>query len=113
FLGGGGPELISLRLDLTATGPGFSPVSATRTLFDRVAPSDREAGVIMSELLEPLPGTGVPTAFSALHHVMVSTGGANPRQHAVARAFAANFAANDLLTGSAGDFPLADILLPL
>lgn len=113
FLGGGGPELLSLRLDLAVSGPGVDPASASRTLFDRVAPSDRDAGVIMSELLEPLPEDGVPTALSALHHLMVSTGGASPREHAVARAFAANFAGNELLTSSPGDYPLEDVLLPL
>ena len=113
FLGGGGPELISLRLELAVSGPGFATATASRTLFDRVAPGDREAGVIMTELLEPLPEDGVPTALAALHHVMVSTGGANLREHAVARAFAVNFAGNELLEGSAGDYPLGDLLLPL
>ncbi|HLU83413.1 MAG TPA: hypothetical protein VKZ43_08430, partial [Trueperaceae bacterium] len=88
-------------------------VTATRTLLDRVAPTDRAAGVFITELLEPLPAGGVPSALSALHHVMVSTGGANPREHAIARAFAVSFAGNELAAGTEGDYPLSDLLLPL
>ncbi|HET8986332.1 MAG TPA: hypothetical protein VFN03_11285, partial [Trueperaceae bacterium] len=114
FMGGGGPELIGLSLEMATTVPGLEPVTARRTLLDRVAPSDREAGVIMPELLDPLPEGGVPAALSALHHVMVSTGGINPRENAIARAFAVNFAANDLAVGVAeGDYALSDLLLPL
>lgn len=114
FMGGGGPELIGLTLELAAGGPGIEPVTASRTLLDRAAAADREAGVFMTELLEPLPASGVPPALSALHHVMVSTGGSNPRDHAIARAFALNFAGNELVGGVAeGDYPLSDVLLPL
>lgn len=114
FLGGGGPMLASLRLEVESLSPGRAPVSATRTLYDRVPPSERARGTISADSLEPLPNEGAPAALAALHHVMVSTGGASLRDHAVGRAFAANFAANDLADHDlAAEYALHDLLLPL
>jgi hypothetical protein len=71
-------------------------------------------GTVAADDLEPLPDGGTPLAFGGLHHVLVSTGGSSPRAHAIARAYAANFAANELRSDTAAnDYPLGDLLLPL
>jgi hypothetical protein len=114
LFGSSGPELVALRLDLEALGPGVAPASATRVLYDRAPPAARAAGVIAADELEPLPEGGAPTAFGGLHHVLVSTGGASPREHAIARAYAANFAAHELQSADAASaYGLGDLLLPL
>lgn len=114
LFGSASADLVALRLVLATQAPGSLPLSSTRVLYDRAPPAARLAGAIDADDLEPLPDDGPPTAFGGLHHVMVSTGGASPREHAIARAYAANFAANELRAdGAAGDYGLADLLLPL
>ena len=115
FFGSAGADLVALRLELEASGPDQAPVKATRLLYDRAPPQARAAGEVVADDLEPLPEQGAPSAFGALHHVMISTGGASPREHAIARAFAANFAANELRSAedAASAYGLADLLLPL
>lgn len=114
FFGSAGADLVALTLELATQGPGVAPISATRVLYDRAPPSARVAGALDANDLEPLPDDGAPAAFGGLHHVLVSTGGASPRDHAIARAYAANFAANDLSAeGAASDYGLADLLFPL
>ncbi len=114
FFGDAAPELVALRLELETRGPNLAPISSTRVLYDRAPPAARVAGEVVADGLEPLPEEGAPSAFGALHHVLVSTGGASPRDHAIARAYAANFAANELRSESAAsDYGLADLLLPL
>ncbi|MFV2064016.1 MAG: transglutaminase domain-containing protein, partial [Chloroflexota bacterium] len=115
FLGGGGPVLTALRLELESRVPGEEPLASQRVLFDRVLPADRENGVFVADLLAPLPADGTPpVALSTLHHVMVSNGGSSLRNHAVGRAFAANFIGNDLGDPELlAELPLHDLLLPL
>lgn len=114
FLGGDGEQLVSLRLELETAGPRLEPVRVRRTLLDRASSEDRAAGTIDADALAPLPDDGVPTAFAALHHLMVSVGATNLRDHAVERAFAANFAGTALQEGdAAASYPLHDLLLPL
>ncbi len=114
FFGSAGADLVALRLEFETRGPNLAPISSTRVLYDRALPAARVAGAIDAASLLPLPDDGAPTAFGGLHHVMVSTGGASPREHAIARAFAANFAANELRSeGAASGYGLADLLLPL
>ena len=114
FFGSAGADLVALRLELEARGPGLPPIASTRLLYDRAPPAARAAGEIVADDLEPLPEQGAPSAFGALHHVMISTGGASPREHAIARSFAANFAANELKSEDAASaYGLADLLLPL
>ncbi|CAN5640906.1 hypothetical protein BH23CHL8_BH23CHL8_30170 [soil metagenome] len=115
FLGGGGPQLAALRLELESLSPGLPPLSATRSIYDRVPPAARASRMISAETLEPLPPDGAaPAGLAALHHVMVSTGGASLRHHAVGRAFAANFVGNDLADPElVAEYALHDLLLPL
>lgn len=119
FFGSAKPELVSLRLEFEAQVPGSAPVMERRVLYDRAPASWRAAdagggGSPSAEALRPLPADGAPPEFGGLHHVLVSTGGASPREHAIGRALAANFAGNDLLADdAAASFGLADLLLPL
>ncbi len=114
LFGSAAPELVAVRLELESQGPGLAPVSATRMLYDRARPAARVAGVITSDELEALPEDGAPTEFGGLHHVLVSTGGASPREHAIARAYAADFAATELLSAdAASNYGLGDLLFPL
>ena len=114
FFGSSGPELVAVRLELESQGPGLAPTSATRILYDRAPPAARVSGEIDADDLEPFPEDGAPTAFGGLHHVLVSTGGASPRDHAIARAFAANFAGNELQAAdAASNYGLGDLLFPL
>ena len=115
FFGSAAPDLVALRLELETRGPNLAPISSTRVLYDRSRPAARVAGAVVADELEPLPEEGAPSAFGALHHVMISTGGASPRAHAIARAYAANFAANELRAAddAATTYGLADLLLPL
>lgn len=114
FFGGAGADLVALRLEFETQGPGMEPHASTRVLYDRAPPAARLAGEVDVDDLEPLPEDGAPVAFGGLHHVMISTGGASPRDHAIARAYAANFAANELRSDSAAtDYGLEDLLLPM
>lgn len=114
LFGPSGPELVALTLEVEARGPGLAPVAARRVLLDRASAAPRLAGAVDAASLEPLPESGPPTAFGGLHHLLISTGGASPRAHAIARAFAASFAATELLSDDAGStYPLGDLLLPL
>ncbi len=114
FFGSAGADLVALRLELETRGPNLDPASSTRVLYDRAAPTARAAGEIDADGLTPLPDDGAPLAFGGLHHVLVSTGGASPREHAIARAYAANFAANELRSeGAVREYGLGDLLLPM
>ncbi len=114
FGGGGGAQLTRLRLELIARAPDGTERAAQRVLFDRVDPTLREAGAVTAETLAALPNEGTPTALASLHHVLVSTGGMSLREQAIGRAFAANFAGNDLKSEDAGSsYPLQDLLFPL
>jgi hypothetical protein len=114
LFGSAGAELVALRLELETRAPGLEPLAVRRVLYDRAPAAARAMGTVAADDLEPLPDGGTPLAFGGLHHVLVSTGGSSPRAHAIARAYAANFAANELRSDTAAnDYPLGDLLLPL
>lgn len=114
FFGSAGADLVAVRLELETRGPGLEPHASTRFLYDRAPWLARAAGTVSADDLEPLPDDGPALEFGGLHHVQISTGGASPRNHAIARAYAANFAANELRSESAArDYGLGDLLLPL
>jgi transglutaminase-like putative cysteine protease len=94
---GASATLAGLRLELESWSPGRDPLVARRVVW---AP-DGSAGELEH-------------ALSGLHHVMVSTGGASPRDHAIGRAVAASFAAHDLADEAVvAELPIHDLLLPL
>ena len=114
LFGSAGANLVALHLELETRGPGMTPSATRRVLYDRASAALRSSGAIAADALEPLPDDGSPVASGGLHHVLVSTGGASPREHAIARAFAANSAANELRgEDAATSYGLADLLLPL
>lgn len=116
FGGGGseGPQLARLRLELVAEAPDGSERAASRVLLDRVDPAARAAGAVSASDLAELPESGTPPALASFHHVLVSTGGMNPREQAVASAYALGFAGNDLQEeGAASAYPVQDVLFPL
>lgn len=99
FLGDGGARLAGLRLELESAAPGREPLREERILFD-------PDGSLFE--LDPIE------ALSAMHHLLVSTGGSSLRDHAIGRAIAAGFAAHDLRDEElVAELPLHDILLPL
>lgn len=114
LFGDSGPELVALSLELETTGPGLTPATVRRVLLDRAPATERLAGTIDAAALEPWPEGRSPTAFGGLHHVLASTGGASPRAHAIARAYAAHFAATELRAEDAAtSYALDDLMLPL
>ena len=89
LFGSSGADLVALHLELETRGPDKAPISTRRVVYDRASPAARTPGAITPDTLEPLPASGSPMAFGGLHHVLVSTGGASPREHAIGRAFVA------------------------
>ena len=116
-LGGGAfpPALLSLRLSVAREVPGQPPREATHVLLDRVSGEARAAGAIDPTLLPALPeGPGGPLAFGTIHHVLVSTGGADARLQAIDQGLSATFLAEELLVdGGTDGYPLSDILIPV
>jgi len=115
FFGGGDPELTGLRIELTSEAPGLEPLMGRRILLDRVAPADRATGLLVPELLGPLPPAGeVLPALAGVHQVLLSNGASDPRAWATRRAIALGWGA-DLQHDSAlaDEFGLHDVLFPL
>jgi hypothetical protein len=112
---GSGPELASLRLEIDSLMPSGSTQNSSRVLVDRVDPGDRASGVFDAAMLAPLPEGGLPPAgLGAIHHVMVSNGGTNLRDHAIARADAANFLATELSDPEVvAEYAVHDLLMPM
>jgi hypothetical protein len=116
-VGGGGllgpgeqADLVSLSLDVEATVPGYEPDVLHRVLADRLAPDVRAAGAVTPEDLAPVADVdGAPVVFQNILHVMVSTGGSNPRVYAAEQDLGARMSAwianatdtSDLLVGEA------------
>lgn len=84
LLGGGSTiDLASLRLEVDLTAPGGDVTTVRHELVDRVPSADRAAGTISAETLLPVADVaGTPSVFTPLVHVMVSTGGTDPRSQA-------------------------------
>lgn len=87
-------ELAALYLDVTAHSPGREPLTRRRVLRDRVPAAARASGNIARTDFRPLDGDD-PNArpFQAVHQILVSTGGADPRWSAEGGASAIAFVA--------------------
>ena len=109
------PQLVSLRLVVTRQAPGYPEDSFVRTFIDRLSARDRALGIPTSESLRPLESEASgPTALLPLHHIMISTGGANPRRLALERAQMARFVGQNLLDPeAASDYAMSDLLWPI
>jgi transglutaminase-like putative cysteine protease len=120
-VGGGGllgpgeqADLASLALEVTTTAPGGETRVVRQTLADRVAPELRSSGSLTPEQLAAVADDeGTPAILRNVTHLMVSTGGANPRHQAVDLAFAAQMAAWGSTTEDPGAILAADAFQPM
>ena len=99
--GGEETPLTRLTLDIAAEAPGLEPLTARRVLAaappDGTLPADAE-GLI---------------AMRWLHHIMVSTGGQSPREFAIAKAAAMDFAVRSIASeGQLGELTLPALAWP-
>lgn len=97
LLGGGGSpiDLAGLSVEVQVDVPGQAGWTSRQQLLDRVPAADRAAGQPAPDDLAPVAqdAAGVPVAFTPITHVMLSTGGADPRGYLTDQAFAAQMAA--------------------
>ncbi|MFO1237077.1 MAG: transglutaminase domain-containing protein [Alphaproteobacteria bacterium] len=103
MLEGGGEEtpLTQLTLDIAAEAPGFEPLTARRVLA--AAPP---GGTLPADAEGLIP-------MRWLHHVMISTGGQSPREFAIVRAAAMDFAVREIGGGEeTPDLPLPALAWP-
>jgi hypothetical protein len=109
-----GEELVALHVDIAALAPGWPARTARRTLLDRTLPGARASGPRTVDDLAALPPDTPPSGLGGAYHLLVSTGAASPRQHALERAFAAAFIGSELLDEeAAAGLTLQAILFPL
>ncbi|MBX3028842.1 MAG: hypothetical protein KF809_01660 [Chloroflexi bacterium] len=113
--GGGGTAFAGLWLTVTTTAPDADPIVTTIPLVDRVPDATRASGLVAVEDLAVLPASDAgPLAMGAIRHLMVGTGGANPRAAAIGQADAMWWAGTELLAADAStEYPLGDLLWPL
>jgi hypothetical protein len=113
FGGGGGDiALVGLWIEVETRVPGEEPYVARRPLLDRAAPADRQAGSLAAETLAPMPvGPTGPEPLAWIHHLMVSNGGADPVDHVLESAWAADMVATELADPS-DDLTLQAALWP-
>ena len=111
----GAPELVSLRLEVATSGPGTQPATAERILLDRVPEEVRGADHIDAAQLRPLlEDDAGPYVMGQFHHLMVSTGGADRRDHALERSLSADFIGRVLEREDLWDaYALPDLLWPV
>jgi transglutaminase-like putative cysteine protease len=110
LLGGGGDpqDLASLSLEIETDAPGADPQIARHVIVDRVPAADRDGRSLNSDDLLPVPNTdGPPAMFATVLHVMLSTGGSNPRTYASQQALAAETVAVDANAPAMPDAGLA------
>ena len=102
-----------LKLVITTQALAEPPQTAVKVLLDRVPPAlGGQTAVAMDQLL-PLAGDqGGPFALQPIHHILISNGGADPRDHAVQRGEAADFSSELIDPAVASDYALQDILWP-
>jgi hypothetical protein len=84
LLGGGEHvDLVSLSLDVETTAPGHEAEVVTHVIADRLAADARATGAVTADSLEAVADLdGAPVIFQNVTHIMVSTGGSNPRVRA-------------------------------
>ena len=82
-------------------------------IADRLALDIRAEGAVTPEDLQPVPAVdGAPAIFQNVAHLMVSTGGSNPRVFASEQAFAAEMAAWAANEAATDDLPLGEAMAP-
>jgi len=108
------PDLVSLKLTVSQRGPSRDAVTATRVLLDRV-PTELRGTPIVAEQLRALPADEAgPLVLGQVHHIMVSTGGADRRDYSIQRSRSADFAGSRLTSEEAlFDYSWSDLLWPV
>jgi hypothetical protein len=110
------PSLAAMRLTVTRTAPGLAPEQTVRTLFDRVPleRADPTAPLLPAELLPMIVDAAGPLPLAQVHHLAISTGGADARAYVYGRGGAADFISGVVLDEeAAGDYSFADFLWPV
>lgn len=110
-----GPQLATLRVEVTRSVPGRPDETASHVLLDRVPTGRADSRDLAPEDLAPLAAddTG-PLALGTIEQVLVSTGSANAWLQEVRRGVAADYLDFTLADEStADDHPLGDLLYPL
>lgn len=115
-LGGGSSiDLTGLLLEVETDAPDHEPLIHDRVLLDRIPAAIRATGSVTPEQLLPMPaGDAGPMVLGELHHISVSSGGANPRDIAIEVLNAEAFAVNDLGRPDAlQQFSISNLIWPL
>jgi transglutaminase-like putative cysteine protease len=100
------PPLTALRLTIEVDSPGAPPRSVVRALLDRVPADARTSVPVTPDQLAPLlEDDAGPLALGAIHHIMVSTGGADRRDLALQRYLSTDYAGSHLVDVHADDLP--------
>jgi hypothetical protein len=87
-------DLVSLSLDLTTNVPSADPQVIRTVIADRLTADQRATGALTSDQLAPVADdAGTPAIFRSVLHLMVSTGGSDPRTYAAEQLSAAQMAA--------------------
>ena len=91
FFGGGSTQdLASISLEVEVSVPGTPPRVVRRAIVDRVPTALPSTGVVAPEDLLPVQDAdGTPAVFSQVLHIMISTGGTDPRTSAERQGYAA------------------------
>ena len=106
--------LAGVRLVVERQVPGRPVETFQHVILDRVPAEARESGALTVDQLEPMDADAAgPIALGPIRHLMVSTGGSNPRNDAITHAVAARFMGQLVQPASAGDFELGDLLWPV
>ena len=100
-MGGGGllgpgeqADLASLAVEIVIGEPGSDPQVIRHVIVDRLTAEQRAGEAIGPDDLAPVADDdGTPAVFRSILHLLVSTGGSDPRSYAIDRGFAAAMAA--------------------
>ena len=115
LLGGGGTrfDLASLALEVETDVPGWEPAIERHVIADRVPEALRDGAAVTPDDLAPVADAdGSPAMFATILHLMLSTGGSDPRGYATDQGFAAQMAAWGANTPDTGGVLLDRALAP-
>lgn len=111
---GSSAELAGLRLQIVARPPSEPDATAVKQLLDRVPPAMAgQTAIPLNQLIPLAADKGGAIALQSVHHILISTGGADPRDHAIQKAAVADFGAELADPEIASQYALKDILWPM
>jgi hypothetical protein len=115
LLGGGGTpyDLASLALEVETDVPGWEPTIDRHVIADRLPAASRGGDSLTPEDLLPVADAGgTPATFAGILHLMLSTGGSDPRGYAIDQALAAQVAAWGVNAEATDDVLLDRAMVP-